>query len=59
MEDVVYLLLASGFGRAGRAVVRIGFEGVAIAGQMDFRRVADDGSSVAVRVAKVQVHSVS
>lgn len=59
MEEVVYLLLASGFLRAGRAVERVGFEGVTIAGQMDFRRVADDGSAVAVRVAKVQPHTVS
>lgn len=47
------------FLRPGMAVVRIGFEGDTIAGQMDFRRVADDGSAVAVRVAKVQPHTVS
>lgn len=47
------------FLRAGRAVVRVGFEGVAIAGQMDFRRVANYRSAVAVRVAKVQPHTVS
>lgn len=59
MEDVVYLLLVSGFLRAGRAVVRVGFEGVTIAGQMDFRRVADDGDTVAIRVPEVQPHTVS
>lgn len=47
------------FLRAGRAVVRVGFEGVTIAGQMDFRRVANYRSAVAVRVAKVQPHTVS